>query len=125
LALIKGLTALPKAIKAARAGAGKASMADVLERYKPMEGVAFILRNRTLRILTGVMALEVLLIDALPFVLIPSLITDALGAAPTTLLLPLWAVAASAGAAALAAGARAAKLVNRGGRPELSAPSPR
>jgi hypothetical protein len=111
LSLLKGLFVLPKAIKAARVGAGKMSMADVLERYKPMEGLAFILRNRTLRILTGVMALEVLLIDALPFVLIPSLITDALGAAPTTLAVPLVAVAVTAGAAALAAGARAVKLV--------------
>lgn len=111
LALLKGLFALPKAIKAARAGGGKKSLPDILERYKPMEGLAFILRNRTLRILTGVMALEVLLIDALPFVLIPSLITDALGAAPTTLAVPLVAVAVTAGAAALAAGARAVKLV--------------
>ncbi len=110
-ALIKGLFALPKAIRAARAGGGKKSLPDILERYKPMQGLAFILRNRTLRILTGVMALEVLLIDALPFVLIPSLITDALGAAPTTLLLPLWAVAAAAAAAALTAGARAVKFI--------------
>lgn len=111
LALVKGLWALPGAIKAARAGSGKKSLPDILERYKPMEGLAFILRNRTLRILTGVMALEVLLIDALPFVLIPSLITDALGAAPTTLAVPLMAVAVAAGAAALAAAARAVNRV--------------
>ncbi|UPT75263.1 MAG: hypothetical protein M0D55_06055 [Elusimicrobiota bacterium] len=57
------------------------------------------------------MALEVLLIDALPFVLIPSLITDALGAAPTTLSIPLWAAGVAAGAAALAAAAKAVKAV--------------
>ncbi|MDD5303444.1 MAG: hypothetical protein PHS14_10075, partial [Elusimicrobia bacterium] len=108
-ALLKGLFALPRALKAARAGAGKTGLADVLERYKPMEGLAFILRNRTLRILTGVMALEVLLIDALPFVLIPSLITDALGKAPAALAMPLWAAAAPAGLAALAAVARVLK----------------
>ena len=111
LALLKGLWSLPKAIRAARSGASRPSLPDILERFKQTQGLAFILRNRTLRILTGVMALEVLLIDALPFVLIPSLITDALGAAPTSLLLPLWAVAAAAGAAALAAGARAVKLL--------------
>lgn len=106
-AVLKGLFALPAALKAARAGAGKFSAADVLERYKPTEGLAFILRNKTLRILTGVMALEVLLIDALPFVLIPSLITDALGQAPATLSVPLWAAAVPAGLALLAAGVRA------------------
>lgn len=106
-AVLKGLFALPAALKAARAGAGKLSAADVLARYKPTEGLAFILRNRTLKILTSVMALEVLLIDALPFVLIPSLITDALGTAPTTLSVPLWAAAVPAVLALLAAGLRA------------------
>ena len=105
-ALLKGLFALPKAIKDARAGAGKASLPDILERYKPMEGLAFILRNRTLRILTSVLALEVLLIDALPFVLIPSLITDALGKAPSVLSIPLWAAAVPAALALLAVLAR-------------------
>jgi len=115
-ALLKALTKLPAAWRAAKAAktsgrAGLAGLADTLEKYKPTQGLAFILRNKTLRILTMVMALEVLLIDALPFVLIPSLITDALGTAPTTLAIPLWAAAAAAGAAALAAGAKAVKLV--------------
>ncbi|MFI5346079.1 MAG: hypothetical protein ACHQ51_06870 [Elusimicrobiota bacterium] len=47
-----------------------------------MQGLAYILRNKTLRILTGVMALEVLLVDALPFVILPNLITEGLGRAP-------------------------------------------
>lgn len=109
LALLKALFKLPGAIKAARAkGAVKRrSLPEILDGYKQLEGVAFILRNRTLRILTGVMALEVLLIDALPFVLIPSLITDALGTAPTALSVPLWAAAVPAGLALVAAAVRA------------------
>jgi len=111
-ALLKALAKLPGAIKAARAKGGKRrTIPEILDGYKQMEGVAYILRNKTLRILTMVMALEVLLIDALPFVLIPSLITDALGAAPTTLSVPLWAAAVPAGLALLAAGARAVKKV--------------
>lgn len=108
LALLKALFKLPGAIKAARAKGGpRRSLPEILDGYKQMEGVAFILRNRTLRILTGVMALEVLLIDALPFVLIPSLITDALGTAPTALSVPLWAAAVPAGLALVAAVVRA------------------
>ncbi|MEQ1919386.1 MAG: hypothetical protein ABL955_09315, partial [Elusimicrobiota bacterium] len=107
-ALLKALLKLPGAIKAARAKTGpRRSLPEILDGYKQMEGVAFILRNKTLRILTMVMALEVLLIDALPFVLIPSLITDALGTAPTALSVPLWAAAVPAGLAVLAAGVRA------------------
>lgn len=112
LALLKALFKIPGAIKAARAKGGqRRSIPEILDGYKQMEGVAFILRNKVLRILTMVMALEVLLIDALPFVLIPSLITDALGAAPTNLSVPLWAAAVPAGLALLAAGARAVKKV--------------
>lgn len=112
LALIKGLFALPGLIAKARGAAtGGRTLADALETYKPTQGVAFILRNRTLKILTMVMALEVLLIDALPFVVIPSLITDALGAAPTSVVLPVWTAAVAAGAAFLAAGAKAVKAV--------------
>ncbi len=108
LALLKALFKLPAAIKAARAKGGpRRSLPEILDGYKQMEGVAFILRNRTLRILTGVMALEVLLIDALPFVLIPSLITDALGTAPSALSVPLWAAAVPAGLALVAALVRA------------------
>lgn len=108
LALLKALFKLPAAIKAARAKGGpRRSLPEILDGYKQLEGVAFILRNRTLRILTGVMALEVLLIDALPFVLIPSLITDALGTAPTALSVPLWAAAVPAGLALVAALVRA------------------
>ncbi len=107
-ALLKALLKLPGAIKAARARTGpRRSLPEILDGYKQMEGVAYILRNRTLRILTMVMALEVLLIDALPFVLIPSLITDALGTAPTVLSVPLWAAAVPAGLALLAAAVRA------------------
>jgi hypothetical protein len=107
-ALLKALFKLPGAIKAARAKGGKRrSLPEILDGYKQLEGVAFILRNRTLRILTGVMALEVLLIDALPFVLIPSLITDALGTAPASLSVPLWAAAVPAGLALVAALVRA------------------
>ena len=107
LALLKTLLKLPGAIKATRAKTGpRRSLPDILDGYKQMEGVAFILRNKTLRILTAVMALEVLLIDALPFVLIPSLITDALGTAPTSLSIPLWAAAIPAGLALLAVIAR-------------------
>jgi hypothetical protein len=86
-ALIKALFALPSALKAARAGSGlgTAGLADLLDRYKPMQGLAFILRNKILRVLTGVMALEVLLADALPFVIIPNLITEAVGKAPAYL----------------------------------------
>jgi hypothetical protein len=112
LALLKGLLRVPALLKAARASsAGGRTLADALEGYKPTQGLAFILRNRTLRVLTMVMALEVLLIDALPFVVIPSLITDAVGSAPATLAVPLWTAAAAAVAAVLAAGARALKLV--------------
>ncbi|MDP3541821.1 MAG: hypothetical protein Q8T11_05065, partial [Elusimicrobiota bacterium] len=108
LALLKLLFKIPGAIKAARGKSGpRRSLPEVLDGYKQMEGVAFILRNRILRILTLVMALEVLLIDALPFVLIPSLITDALGKAPALLSVPLWAAAIPAALAVLAAGARA------------------
>jgi len=108
LALLKAMFKLPGAIKAARAKGGpRRSLPEILDGYKQLEGVAFILRNRTLRILTGVMALEVLLIDALPFVLIPSLITDALGTAPTALAVPLWAAAVPAGLALLAGLVRA------------------
>ena len=107
-ALLKALFKIPGAIKAARAKTGpRRSLPEILDGYKQMEGVAYILRNKTLRILTMVMALEVLLIDALPFVLIPSLITDALGTAPTVLSIPLWAAAIPAGLALLAAGVRA------------------
>jgi len=109
LALLKLLLKLPGAIKAARARTGaRRSLPEILDGYKQMEGVAYILRNKTLRILTMVMALEVLLIDALPFVLIPSLITDALGKAPTTLAVPLLAAAIPAALALLAVGVRAA-----------------
>ncbi|MBI5245960.1 MAG: hypothetical protein HY923_02170 [Elusimicrobia bacterium] len=108
-ALLKALFKIPGAIKAARAKSGikRRSLPEILDGYKQLEGVAFILRNRTLRILTAVMALEVLLIDALPFVLIPSLITDAIGKAPAALSVPLWAAAIPAGLALLAAGIRA------------------
>ena len=108
LALLKALFKLPGAVKAARAKDGpRRSLPEILDGYKQLQGVAFILRNRTLRILTMVMALEVLLIDALPFVLIPSLITDALGTAPTALSVPLWAAAVPAGLALVAALVRA------------------
>lgn len=107
-ALIKLLLNIPGAIKAARAKGGKRrSLPEILDGYKQMEGVAYILRNKILRILTMVMALEVLLIDALPFVLIPSLITDALGKAPTTLAVPLLAAAVPAALALAAVGVRA------------------
>lgn len=112
-AVLWSLRKVPAAVKAwrARRGAGeKRSLADVLERFKPTQGLAFILRNKTLRVLTSVMALEVLLIDALPFVVVPSLITDAVGAAPTSLLVPLWVAGAVAGAALAAVGAKAARL---------------
>jgi hypothetical protein len=106
-ALLKALWGLPGLIKSAREKTGGKSLADLFEAYKPTQGIAYILRNRTLKILTMVMALEVLLIDALPFVVIPSLITDALGKAPTALSVPLWAAAVPAGLAALAAVVRA------------------
>lgn len=107
LALLKLLFKLPGAIKAARKPGPRRSLPEILDGYKQMEGVAFILRNKTLRILTMVMALEVLLIDALPFVLIPSLITDALGKAPAALAVPLLAAAVPAALALAAAGVRA------------------
>lgn len=86
-ALLKALFALPRALKSARAGSGlgAAGVADLLDGYKPMQGLAFILRNKILRVLTGVMALEVMLSDALPFVIIPNLITEAVGQAPSYL----------------------------------------
>lgn len=105
VSLLKGALRLPALIKSARAASGGGrTLADLFEAYKPTQGLAFILRNKTLRILTMVMALEVLLIDALPFVVIPSLITDAVGTAPTSLIVPLW-LAAAAGASALGAAA--------------------
>ena len=121
-ALLKALAKLPAAVKAARAsradGAARPSLADRLEAYKPTQGLAFILKNRTLKILTMVMALEVLLIDALPFVVIPSLITDAVGSAPAALSLPLWAPLAVAGAALAAVAAKGLKLA-KSWRPAL------
>jgi hypothetical protein len=93
-AMLKALSRLPGAIRAAREsarplpeGMGRGErlrhrMADLLDRNPSGQGLAAILRNRILSILTMVMALEVFLIDALPFVLVPSLITDALGASP-------------------------------------------
>jgi hypothetical protein len=114
LKLLGKIPALWRALRASRGGPSKgkaAWLADQLEKTKPTQGLAYILRNRILSILTAVMALEVLLIDALPFVLIPSLITDALGTPPTSLVIPLWAAAVAGGAALLAAAGRAVKLV--------------
>jgi hypothetical protein len=81
-ALVKALKFLPGAWRAARTGGSTSGLADLLDRYKPMEGLAYILRNKTLRILTAVMALEVLLVDALPFVILPNLIQEGLGKVP-------------------------------------------
>jgi hypothetical protein len=87
--VLKALKALPASLRAARAENGGAKgyerAAAFLDRYKPMQGLAYILRNKTLRVLTGVMALEVFLADALPFVVIPSLISEVLGKAPAGL----------------------------------------
>lgn len=89
-ALLKGALALPRLLKDRGA---KGSLADALDKNPATEGLAYILRNRVLRILTAVMALEVLLIDALPFVLIPSLVSEVLAGAPAAGL-PAWAATA-------------------------------
>lgn len=93
-ALLKSLARLPAALRAAREGAKplpegmsrverfRHRLADLLDKSPSGQGLAAILRNRILSILTMVMALEVFLIDALPFVLVPSIITDALGTSP-------------------------------------------
>lgn len=93
-ALWRAGAALLRFARAPRTGTGKGmegvyeSAASALDKFVPMEGLAFILRNKVLRVLTMVMAVEVFLIDALPFVLLPNLITDAFGAFPTSL--PSW-----------------------------------
>ena len=59
-------------------------LAAKMDGSETTQGLAVILRSRVLRILTGVMALEVMLIDALPFIILPAVIA-ALGAFPASL----------------------------------------
>ncbi len=56
-----------------------------LERHEFLQGFAFILRSRVLTVLAIMTAVEMFMLDALPFVVLPSLITEALHPSPEAL----------------------------------------
>ncbi len=82
--------------KAAAPAAGfKERLAQFFDKYEAMQGISYILRNKTLSLLMLVGAIEAFLADAMPMVVLPNFITDAIGEAPVGphLLAPLLATA--------------------------------
>lgn len=80
-AVRSGRKAGPVAAPGEKAGV-KERMARALDRHEATKGLAYILRNKTLSTLMSVGAIEAFLSDAMPMVVLPNYITDAVGTAP-------------------------------------------
>ncbi|MBI4347939.1 MAG: hypothetical protein HY553_13865 [Elusimicrobia bacterium] len=57
----------------------KEALARKLDQYEAFKGLAYILRNKTLSVLMMVGAIEAFLADAMPMVVLPNFILDAIG----------------------------------------------
>lgn len=101
LGLFSRRPAAPAAATADDGAGWKERLARKLDRWEATKGVAYILRNKTLSILMMVGAIEAFLADAMPMVVLPNFITDAIGESSIQIPWLPWALGGLAGVLAL------------------------